>query len=94
MTPTSAAPVPALAGVATRIDEVLVTFLGDRRAEAVAIEPSATEPIDEIERLVRAGGKRIRPAFCVWGYRAAGGADTALDLVGRRGAGTAAHDGA
>ncbi len=76
MTPTSAAPVPALAGVATRIDEVLVTFLGDRRAEAVAIEPSATEPIDEIERLVRAGGKRIRPAFCVWGYRAAGGADT------------------
>ena len=25
---------------------------------------------------MRAGGKRIRPAFCVWGYRAAGGADT------------------
>ena len=23
----------------------------------------------------RAGGKRIRPAFCYWGYRAAGGAD-------------------
>ena len=39
------------------------------------IEPRSTEPIEEIERLVRAGGKRIRPAFCVWGYRAAGGPD-------------------
>ena len=75
MAPTSAAAVPALDGVATRVDELLVGFLAERRAEATAIEPRSTEPIEEIERLVRAGGKRIRPAFCVWGYRAAGGSD-------------------
>ena len=75
MAPTSAAAVPALDGVASRIDEVLLNFLEERRAEAAAIEPRSTEPVDEIERLVRAGGKRIRPAFCVWGYRAAGGSD-------------------
>lgn len=30
--------------------------------------------IEEISALIRAGGKRIRPAFCYWGYRSAGGA--------------------
>jgi geranylgeranyl diphosphate synthase type I len=75
MAPTAAAAVPALEGVAARVDAVLIGFLQERRAEAVAIEAHAAEPIDEIERLVRAGGKRIRPAFCLWGYRAAGGSD-------------------
>jgi len=73
--PTTADAVPALEGVASRVDGVILGFLQERRAEAVAIEPLATEPIDAIERLVRAGGKRIRPAFCLWGYRAAGGAE-------------------
>jgi geranylgeranyl diphosphate synthase, type I len=31
--------------------------------------------VDELRRIVKAGGKRIRPAFCYWGYRAAGGDD-------------------
>ena len=30
---------------------------------------------DEIGRLLGAGGKRLRPAFCYWGFRAAGGDD-------------------
>ncbi|MEP6758440.1 MAG: polyprenyl synthetase family protein [Actinomycetota bacterium] len=76
MTPTSAAAVPALEGVARRVDAVAETFLAQRRAEAVAIEPGSAEPIDEIVRLLRAGGKRIRPAFCYWGFRAAGRPDT------------------
>lgn len=29
--------------------------------------------MDEIGRLIFAGGKRIRPLFCYWGHRAAGG---------------------
>jgi geranylgeranyl diphosphate synthase type I len=32
-------------------------------------------PIDEVIRLIAEGGKRLRPAFCYWGYRAAGGVD-------------------
>jgi len=75
MTSTSAAADPALEAVATRVDAIVERFLADRRADAVSIEPLATEPIDELARLVRAGGKRIRPAFCYWGYRAAGGAE-------------------
>ncbi len=83
MTPTSAAAVPALAGVATRIDEVLGSFLEDRRAEAVAIEPRATEPIDEIERLVRAGGKRHPAGVLRLGVPRRRRRRHALDLVGR-----------
>jgi geranylgeranyl diphosphate synthase type I len=33
-------------------------------------------PIDEIARLVLAGGKRLRPAFCFWGFVGAGGDPT------------------
>ena len=36
------------------------------------IAPEAAEMVDELRRLVAAGGKRIRPAFCYWGHRAAG----------------------
>jgi geranylgeranyl diphosphate synthase type I len=58
-----------------RVDDVLTTFLTARRQELEWIDQRATTPIDEVIRLFRAGGKRIRPAFCYWGYRAAGGAD-------------------
>jgi geranylgeranyl diphosphate synthase type I len=54
-----------------------------RRAVEVAIAadlevrarelPEAGLLIDEMWRLTAAGGKRLRPAFCYWGYRAAGG---------------------
>jgi geranylgeranyl diphosphate synthase type I len=75
MAPTAADAAPALADIAARIDAELEAFLSARRAEAVAMAPDAAEPVDEIARSLRAGGKRIRPAFCYWGYRAAGGVD-------------------
>jgi geranylgeranyl diphosphate synthase type I len=71
----SAATAPVLEPVVARVDEILEGFLAARRDEAAAIDPRTAEPIDEILRLVRAGGKRLRPAFAYWGYRAAGGAD-------------------
>jgi geranylgeranyl diphosphate synthase, type I len=58
-----------------RIDDVLRTFLKARRQELEWIDASATPPIVEVIKLFEAGGKRIRPAFCYWGYRAAGGVD-------------------
>ncbi|MDQ4126162.1 MAG: polyprenyl synthetase family protein, partial [Actinomycetota bacterium] len=50
----------------------------DRTIEAVLRRsaedlPEARFLIDEMWRLTAAGGKRLRPAFCYWGYRAAGG---------------------
>jgi geranylgeranyl diphosphate synthase type I len=58
-----------------RVDRVLDGFLRERRTELTTIEPAAAGAIDDVIALVRAGGKRLRPAFCYWGYRAAGGAD-------------------
>jgi geranylgeranyl diphosphate synthase, type I len=58
-----------------RVDAALDTFLSACRDETVADDPRATMPIDEVRRLVAAGGKRLRPAFCYWGFRAAGGPD-------------------
>jgi geranylgeranyl diphosphate synthase type I len=70
------APVPTdLVVLRDRIDDVLGGFLKARRQELEWIDARAVEPIREVTRLFEAGGKRIRPAFCYWGYRAAGGAD-------------------
>ena len=64
-----------LAALHERVDGTLYAFLGEVRAEIAAVASDALLPIDEIERLVAAGGRRLRPAFCYWGYRAAGGRD-------------------
>ena len=60
---------PSLAELRTAVDVELHRFL-DERFKAV---PDAADLIDEIARVVSAGGKRLRPAFCYWGFRAAGG---------------------
>jgi geranylgeranyl diphosphate synthase, type I len=59
----------------SRVDDVLFRFLDGRRGETAALAPGAAALIDEISRLLRAGGKRLRPALCYWGYRATGALD-------------------
>ncbi|HLB62798.1 MAG TPA: polyprenyl synthetase family protein [Actinomycetota bacterium] len=66
---------PALAAVRARVDAALDSFLEEQRAELESIDADAVLLVEELMRLVHAGGKRLRPAFCYWGYRAAGGAD-------------------
>ena len=51
------------------IDAALRDLLDERSAAL----PEADPLISEIRRLLDAGGKRLRPLFCYWGYRAAGG---------------------
>jgi geranylgeranyl diphosphate synthase, type I len=58
-----------------RIEDVLHVFLSDRRAAFGELDPRAAGPVEEIERLVAAGGKRLRPLCCYWGYRAGGAPD-------------------
>ena len=60
---------PTFEALRDEVDSVLFTFLRSRRSE---LEDSAVL-FDEVERMLRAGGKRIRPCFCYWGYRSAGG---------------------
>jgi geranylgeranyl diphosphate synthase, type I len=64
-----------LAAFRVRVDVTLDAFLAGARQEMVAIAPDAVMPIDEVIRLIATGGKRLRPTFCYWGYRAAGGRD-------------------
>jgi geranylgeranyl diphosphate synthase, type I len=58
--------------VAHRVDAELLAFISDERA---TLAPEAQPLLDELESLVTSGGKRLRPRFCYWGHRAAGGAD-------------------
>src|SRR5438128_10791707 len=58
-----------------RVDAELLAFLDRSRGELAALDRDASLLVDEIERLVRAGGKRVRPAFCYLGHLAAGGID-------------------
>ena len=68
-TPAPASLRPIADRVAARLDEVL-TVEEQRWAD---LDTDLVEPMAEIRRLVLAGGKRLRPAFCQWGYVALGG---------------------
>jgi geranylgeranyl diphosphate synthase type I len=48
-------------------------LLTAERARWSTLDPDLDAPIAEIERLVLSGGKRLRPAFCHWGFVGAGG---------------------
>lgn len=63
----------ALDEVRDRVDPVLEGFLAERRTEIGGMDAAAVALVDEIVRLLRAGGKRIRPALCFWAHRALGG---------------------
>jgi geranylgeranyl diphosphate synthase, type I len=67
--------VPALEAVRPAVDEELRACLERERSQVAEAHPDAVSLVDELIRLVSAGGKRLRPAFCYWGYRAAGGDD-------------------
>ena len=71
----------SLSRLAARVDERLDQFLAAERDRWSAFTPELAQPIDEIRRLVLSGGKRLRPAFCHWGYVGAGGAaDDQIDI--------------
>jgi geranylgeranyl diphosphate synthase type I len=65
---------PSLAAVRGDVDDLLLGFLAERRAEAEALAPAVDEMGAEVRRLIGAGGKRLRPAFVYWGHRAGGAA--------------------
>ena len=65
------APGQVLAQVAAEVDAVLDAFLGERAAELVEIDEALAPVGESVTALVRAGGKRLRPAFVWWGHRAA-----------------------
>ena len=68
----SSAP-PSLAAIAARVEARLHSVLAAEHTRWSAFDPDLGGPVDEIRRLVLSGGKRLRPAFCHWGFVGAGG---------------------
>jgi geranylgeranyl diphosphate synthase type I len=66
-------PPPSLDLVARRVTARLDRLLDDEVRRWAAVDDDLVEPIEAIRALVGAGGKRLRPAFCYWGFVAAGG---------------------
>ncbi|MFJ8330015.1 polyprenyl synthetase family protein [Streptomyces sp. NPDC094437] len=58
-----------------RVDAVLRDFTADEADQLAAIDPALTPVAAQLEAAV-ADGKRLRAAFCYWGWRAAGGPDS------------------
>jgi geranylgeranyl diphosphate synthase type I len=69
------APAETFVDLRRRVDDVLEGFLAACAEEAGPIDPREAMPLEEVRRIVGAGGKRLRPAFCYWGHRAAGASD-------------------
>ncbi|MFF9092899.1 polyprenyl synthetase family protein [Streptomyces sp. NPDC014802] len=71
-----------------RVDEVLHRFVAGEAERFAAVDPLLAPVADQLEAAV-ADGKRLRAAFCYWGWRAAGQPDSdallraaaALELV-------------
>lgn len=67
-------PLPAdLRTIADRVERRIADFLDEERRRWSALDAGLAEPIGSLLALVRDGGKRLRPAFCHWGFVAAGG---------------------
>ncbi|MEH0971718.1 polyprenyl synthetase family protein [Micromonospora sp. CPCC 205546] len=62
-------------GLRTRFDAALADFLARQGQDWPDGAPRGV--FTALHRFVLAGGKRLRPLFCYWGWRGAGGADGA-----------------
>ena len=64
---------PSLLTVAERVEERLDAFLTAETRRWAELSEDLVVPLESLRSLVMGGGKRLRPAFCFWGYQAAGG---------------------
>lgn len=83
------APPAQLATIATRVERHLDALFDREEARWRAVDAELVTPLVSLRRLTLQGGKRLRPAFCFWGFVAAGGDDqdpSALDRVDAAGA--------
>src|SRR5215472_8333964 len=65
-----------LGRIRTEVARALEKFLARQRETLGAVGDDLLPCLDAMAGLL-AGGKRLRPAFCYWGWRAAGGRDCA-----------------
>ena len=66
----------SLLEIADRVDARLRRLVDVEQARWSALDPDLRAPMEALGGLVASGGKRLRPAFCHWGFVAAGGDPT------------------
>lgn len=66
-------PPASLVALATRVEQRISDVLAPEERRWSAFDEDLVSPVTEIRRLVASGGKRLRPAFCHWGFVGAGG---------------------
>ncbi|MBW8480903.1 polyprenyl synthetase family protein [Actinomadura parmotrematis] len=67
-------------GVRKEIDEALLGFVDRQRPGLLSIGADLAPLLAALDALL-SGGKRLRPAFCYWGWRAAGGVDDGAGIL-------------
>ncbi len=66
-------PPASLRHVAAAVEHRLAALLGAEIARWSELDPDLAAPLRSLEALVGGGGKRLRAAFCHWGWVGAGG---------------------
>ena len=64
------------------VERVLAEFLHEAGADIRRTEPTFGTALDALTAFVLGGGKRLRPTFAWWGWRAAGGDPAGSDAEG------------
>ncbi|HVQ94471.1 MAG TPA: polyprenyl synthetase family protein [Mycobacteriales bacterium] len=70
-----------LENVAARASRALSEFVDRQAAVLAAISPALAPATAALREAILGGGKRLRPTFCYWGWRAAGGPADAAEIV-------------
>lgn len=70
-----------LGSIASRVESRLSEFLNDEQGRWSEIDRDLVTPLGELTRLVGAGGKRLRPAFCQLAFVGAGGDESSQQLL-------------
>ncbi len=67
------APAQARDALLSRVEDRLHGLLATETSRWSAVDPRAAVPVEAAAALIGAGGKRLRPAFCLNGFLSAGG---------------------
>ena len=66
-------PPPQLTAIASAVDVALADVFAQERARWRQLDPAVDVPLADLQDFVGGGGKRIRPAYCHWGWVTGGG---------------------
>ncbi|MBB2992552.1 geranylgeranyl diphosphate synthase type I [Mycolicibacterium iranicum] len=72
---------PSAVELAAAVTEQLRDYLGERRRDAAYIGTDYAVLTEAVEEFVLRGGKRLRPAFAYWGWRAVAGTEPGPEVL-------------